>query len=352
MKNSLLFSFVVLISLFVSCSKKVELTDPLEEFDRSRKLSALPLSSADSLFRAWNMYLVEDKLLINDDGLDYIYRLIDPVEDGYLGKFGRSGQGPCELSASVFLNRYGSDGENMGIYDGSQIRFQSFPVSSLEDSTQTADCEPYLFPINGLLRQFVKLDSIRFLASSLDGGQPYNLYFKAENVQSLGAYPFQDDFPAVPAMNLALAYQFIFFKNPKSPKTLSTSYYSFNMDVLELNKNGDLELSASRHYWPTLFDPSENSSRVSSTILPDAVFGNISTAVSADKIYVLYNDLPWNNDLFQTSSRILVYDWDLNPIEILELDQEVSRIAVHEDDNYLVGYVDDGKANLFRFDLR
>jgi hypothetical protein len=352
MKNSLLFSFVVLISLFVSCSKKVELTDPLEEFDRSRKLSALPLSSADSLFRAWNMYLVEDKLLINDDGLDYIYRLIDPVEDRYLGKFGRSGQGPCELSASVFLNRYGSDGENMGIYDGSQIRFQSFPVSSLEDSTQTADCEPYLFPINGLLRQFVKLDSIRFLASSLDGGQPYNLYFKAENVQSLGAYPFQDDFPAVPAMNLALAYQFIFFKNPKSPKTLSTSYYSFNMDVLELNKNGDLELSASRHYWPTLFDPSENSSRVSSTILPDAVFGNISTAVSADKIYVLYNDLPWNNDLFQTSSRILVYDWDLNPIEILELDQEVSRIAVHEDDNYLVGYVDDGKANLFRFDLR
>ncbi|MBY5952226.1 TolB-like 6-bladed beta-propeller domain-containing protein [Algoriphagus marincola] len=352
MKNSLLFSFVVLISLFVSCSKKVELTDPLEEFDRSRKLSALPLSSADSLFRAWNMYLVEDKLLINDDGLDYIYRLIDPVEDRYLGKFGRSGQGPCELSASVFLNRYGSDGENMGIYDGSQIRFQSFPVSSLEDSTQTADCEPYLFPINGLLRQFVKLDSIRFLASSLDGGQPYNLYFKAENVQSLGAYPFQDDFPAVPAMNLALAYQFIFFKNPKSPKTLSTSYYSFNMDVLELNKNGDLELSASRHYWPTLFDPSENSSRVSSTILPDAVFGNISSAVSADKIYVLYNDLPWNNDLFQTSSRILVYDWDLNPIEILELDQEVSRIAVHEDDNYLVGYVDDGKANLFRFDLR
>jgi hypothetical protein len=124
------------------------------------------------------------------------------------------------------------------------------------------------------------------------------------------------------------------------------------MDVLQLNKNGELELSASRHYWPTLFDPSENSSRISSTILPDAVFGNISTAVSADKIYVLYSDLPWNNEQFQTSKRILVYDWDLNAIEILELDQEVSRIAVHEEDNYLVGYVDDGKANLFRFDLR
>ncbi|WP_288370619.1 BF3164 family lipoprotein [uncultured Algoriphagus sp.] len=328
------------------------MSDPLKEFDRSRKLNATPLSSADSLFRALNMYLVEDKLLINDDGLDYIYRLIDPVEDRYLGKFGRSGQGPCELSASVFLNRYGSEGENMGIYDASQIRFQSFPVSSLEDPTETADCEPYLFPINGLLRQFVKLDSIRFLASSLDGGQPYNLYLGAENVQSLGAYPFQDDFPAVQAMNLALAYQFDFFKNPKNPKTLSTSPFSFNMDVLELNKNGNLELSASRHYWPTLFDPSENSSSISSTILPDAVFGNISTAVSEDKIYVLYNDLPWNNDLFQTSSRILVYDWELNPIEILELDQALSRIAVHEDDNYLVGYVDDGKANLFRFDLR
>jgi hypothetical protein len=352
MKNSLLFSFVVLVSLFISCSEKVELTDPLEEFDRSRKLNATSLSSADSLFRAWNMYLVEDKLLINDDGLDYIYRLIDPVKDRYLGKFGRSGQGPCELSASVFLNRYGSEGENMGIFDASQIRFQSFTVSSLEDPTETANCEPYLFPINGLVTQYVKLDSIRFLASSLNGGQPYNLYLGAENVQSLGAYPFQADFPGVQSMNLALAYQFDFFKNPKNSKTLSTSYFSFNMDVLQLNKNGELELSASRHYWPTLFDPSENSSRISSTILPDAVFGNISTAVSADKIYVLYSDLPWNNEQFQTSKRILVYDWDLNAIEILELDQEVSRIAVHEEDNYLVGYVDDGKANLFRFDLR
>ncbi|SDD63721.1 TolB-like 6-blade propeller-like [Algoriphagus faecimaris] len=352
MKNSLLFSFVVLISLFVSCSEKVELTDPLEEFDRSRKLNATPLSSADSLFRAWNMYLVEDKLLINDDGLDYIYRLIDPVEDRYLGKFGRSGQGPCELSASVFLNRYGSDGENMGIFDASQIRFQSFAVSSLEDSTETALCEPYLFPIDGLVTQYVKLDSIRFLAFSLDGSQPYNLYREAENVQSLGTYPYQAKFQTVPAMNLALAYQFDFFKNPKNSKTLSTSSYSFNMDVLQLNRNGDLELSASRHYWPTLFDPSENSSRVSSTILPDAVFGNISTSVSANQIYVLYRDKPWENDVFQTSNRILVYDWDLNPIEILELDQEVSRIAVHEDDNYLVGYVDDGKANLFRFDLK
>ncbi|NVK53728.1 MAG: hypothetical protein HWD85_12400 [Flavobacteriaceae bacterium] len=352
MKKSFLFSFVILVSLFISCSEKVELRDPLEEFDRSRKLNAIPLSSADSLFRAWNMYLVEDKLLINDDGLDYIYRLIEPVEDRYLGKFGRSGQGPCELSASVFLNRYGSNGENLGIFDASQIRFQSFPVSSLEDSSETANCEPYLYSINGLVTQYVKLDSIRFLAFSLDGGQPYNLYRGAENVQSLGAYPFQADFQAVPVMNLALAYQFDFFKNPKNPKTLSTSPYSFNMDVLELNKNGELEISASRHYWPTLFDPSENSSRVSSTILPDAVFGNISTAVSTDKIYVLYNDLPWNNDLFQTSSRILVYDWSLNPVEILDLDQALSRIAVHEDDNYLMGYVDDGKANLFRFDLR
>ncbi|NVJ85082.1 MAG: hypothetical protein HWE15_02195 [Algoriphagus sp.] len=351
MKKSFLFSFVILVSLFISCGKKVELRDPLVEFDRSRKLNSIPLSSADSLFRAWNMYLVEDKLFINDDGLDFIYRLIDPVEDRYLGKFGRSGQGPCELSASVFLNRFGSNGENLGIFDASQIRFQSFTVSSLEDSAETAQCEPYLFPIDGLVTQYVKLDSIHFLGSSLFG-KPYNLFREAENIQSLGAYPFQADSPAVPEINLALAYQFDFFKNPKKTKTLSTSPYSFNMDVLELDKNGALEITASRHYWPTLFDPSENSSRFSSTILPDAVFGNISTTVSANKIYVLYRDKPWENDLFQTSNRILVYDWELNPVEILDIDQTLSRIAVHEDDNYLVGYVDDGKANLFRVDLK
>ncbi len=50
--------------------------------------------------------------------------------------------------------------------------------------------------------------------------------------------------------------------------------------------------------------------------------------------------------------RVLVYDWEGNPVNMLELDQEINMLAVNEDDNYLIGYLDDGKANLFRFDLK
>lgn len=40
-----------------------------------------------------------------------------------------------------------------------------------------------------------------------------------------------------------------------------------------------------------------------------------------------------------------------NPVKILELDQAVSIIEVNENDKDLIGYVDDGKANLYRFEL-
>jgi hypothetical protein len=52
------------------------------------------------------------------------------------------------------------------------------------------------------------------------------------------------------------------------------------------------------------------------------------------------------------SKTVLVYDWEGNPIKVLELDQELNLISVSQNDDYLVGYVDDGQANLYKYKLK
>jgi hypothetical protein len=350
MQTKLNFGLLLILCL-QSCIKPDIVTNPLLSFESFKEVKNVRLNVSDSLIRVWDLTLVDDVLFVRGDGPEFLFSLINPRSDYYLGDFGRLGQGPCELSKSVFLNRFGKNGDILGVFDASQIRFLSILISSVQNIEQEPECIPSSYSIAPNVMKLVKTDSINFIASTLSD-KPYELYRGNEKILSIGAYPFQESFANASGIELALAYQLRLYKNPTKSIVLSTSSFSFNMDVLSLNEKQNLEISSSQHFWPTSFEASSTSSSFSSTILPDAVFGNISTAVSADKIYVLYNDLPWNNDLFQTSKRILVYDWDLNPIEILELDQEVSRIAVHEDDNYLVGYVDDGKANLFRFDLR
>jgi hypothetical protein len=83
----------------------------------------------------------------------------------------------------------------------------------------------------------------------------------------------------------------------------------------------------------------------------DNKYGCLSTSVSDEFIYILFSGKTMKENAMY-SKTVLVYDWEGNPIKVLELDQELNLISVSQNDDYLVGYADDGQANLYKYRLK
>ena len=335
-----------------SCTdiENTEKKDPLVDFQVSYEVSSFRLDISDSLFRARNLLLVDNILVVKDEDLIFSYKLVDVAQDRFLKRFGKIGQGPCEIDDFNTLNRSGDTGQILGIFQMQSGKFQEFIVSELVVSDENPECVPLTDRFDTGFRDVLRVAENTFVATSF-GENPFVLLKGKEIVQSIGEYPFQDQFNELNPMTLALANQSKLYKNPTEPLILNSSYSSFNMEILELDLEGKLTIKKTMHFWPTEFVDSSSGPGFGVTLNRENRFGNISTSVSNRYIYVLYNDKPWEYQLPLKSNRVLVYDWEGKSVKILKLDREISQIAIHESDSYLIGYVDDGKANLFRFEV-
>jgi hypothetical protein len=346
-----LFRFFFIGALFFqSCGSSTDPTDPLVSFQDKVNLSSKRLNTSDSLFRAGALLVFDNVLFVYDNELDYIYKLIAIDQDQLLKRFGKVGEGPCELDPALITYKSGADGTLIGMFEMTTREFQEFSVAEILESKDDPICRPFQGKFDSEVRLVCKVGENKFIGAS-SVGKPYTLLDGNQVVQTIGEFPFQDLFEGIDSRILDLAYQIRLFKHPTKPLVLGTSIFSFNMDILELDNKDNLNIKKILHFWPPEFEPSTDPDQFFAAIKKENRLGNVSTDVSKNFIYVLYSDQPWEYQFPLKSKRVLVYDWDGNPVKILELDQEVSMIAAHENDEFLIGYVDDGKANLFKFDL-
>lgn len=350
-KHLLLKLFLIgMFSFLQACSGTEELRDPLIEFHKNIILTSKKLASSDSLFKAGNLILFDDILIVKDDDLNFLYKIIDVRKDKYLKKFGKIGQGPCELEPGNVISRSGSNGEMIGIFEMQTKEYLEFPIKEILESEVEPVCYPFQGRFGSEIRLAIQIGENLFIGVPADQ-KPYALLIGNNIVQTIGEFPFMDQYEGIDPIIIDLAFQNRLIKHPTKPLILGTSSFSFNMEIFELENGENLILKKSLHYWPPEFEPSTEPNQFYASIKEENKFGNVSTAVSENFIYVLYSDEPWKYQFPLKSKRVLVYDWDGNSIKILELDQEVNMIAAHENDEYLIGYLDDGKANLFKFDL-
>ncbi len=351
LSKSSLFGFLLSWVIFLNaCSSSPKLKDPLLDFEDKENLSSKRLQSSDSLFRVGGLLLFDSILIVKDDELDYLFKVIDIRQDQLIKQFGKIGEGPCELGPSSIISKSGEDGNMIGIFEMQTREFQEFYFDSILESEGDPPCIPFQGNFDYESRVIYKLKGNYFIGTP-KGENLYALFLGNKIVQAIGQFPFYDQFKGVDPMNLDMAFQNKLILHPTKPLALGTSVFSFNMDILELKNEDQLTIKKSLHFWPPEFEASTEANKFYAAIKKENRFGNVSTDVSGNFIYVLYSDQPWEYLFPIKSNRVLVYDWDGNPVKILELDQEVSMIAVNEKDEFMVGYVDDGKANLFRFEL-
>lgn len=351
-KHHLFKLFLIgVFSFLQACSGSLELRDPLVEFHQNSILSSKKMMSSDSLFRAGNLILFGDILIVKDDELDFLYKLIDVNKDQFLKKFGKIGPGPCELDPSGVSFRLGPSGDRIGVFEMQTREYQEFQFKQILDSEEDPVCNPFSEKFASDIRLAIKIEENLFLVAPA-GQKPYGLFRGNTLVETIGEFPFRDQHEGIDPIIMDLAFQNRLIKHPSRPLILGTSSFSFNMEIFELKNDKNLIIKKSLHYWPPQFEPSNELNQFYASIKEENRFGNVSTAVSENFIYVLYSDEPWKYQFPIKSKRVLVYDWDGNPVKILELNQEVSIIVAHENDDYLIGYVDDGKANLFLFNMK
>lgn len=351
-KHHLFGLFLLGVLFFIqACSGPPESRDPLVEFNQNISLSSKRFESSDSLFRAGSIILFDDILFVQDEDLNFLFKVIDVNKDLLVRRFGKIGQGPCEMEPLSVASRSGVNGEMIGMFEMQTSEYQEFQIKQILESEEDPSCNSSQGKFGSEIRLAIQVGDNLFLGAG-SSERPYALLSGNKIVQTLGQFPFQNQFEGIDPIILDLAYQNRLYKNPNRPLMLSTSSFSFNMDILELENEEKLILKKSLHYWPPEFEPSNEPNQFFAAIKEENKFGNISTSVSNKYIYVLYSDEPWKYQFPIKSKTVLVYDWDGNPIKILELNQEVNIIAAHDNDDYLVGYLDDGKANLFKFDLK
>lgn len=350
MIEKIFFRFLVLVIFFGSCTQEETIKDPVIDFTNTVNLKSKHLQSSDSLFKSETMMLIHDYLIVHDIEIDYVYKIIDVEKDKFLKKFGKIGEGPNELILPVFINRVGREGNRIGINEASNQTFHEYSIDSIINSIDDSDRILTTEKFDYSHIRVANIDSNLFVGYGFYEN-PYTLISGTKTIENTGNFPFREQLKNFSSQTLVMAYQPRFFKNPKKPLMLSSTTFSFNLDFLKVGENGNLEIYKSLHFWPTNFEDESFGNEAFAAIKKENRFGNISTTVSEKYIYILYSDKPWEFVLPQKCNRILVYDWEGNPIRILNLDQEVNYIAAHEDDNYLIGYLDDGKANLFKFDL-
>jgi hypothetical protein len=162
-------------------------------------------------------------------------------------------------------------------------------------------------------------------------------------------YPFNDELP-ISFEEKAMLFQGNFTTNSKIQRVAFATRSSPALDILSFESSKiDVVKRVSGTTLP-IFSSENTGQLIGATIDNSNVWGFLSITSSDSYLYVLYSGKRTDNE-YQNSDIVLVYNWNGELVKRLKLDREVSNVAVDENDNYLMGYLDDGKANLFLFEL-
>lgn len=338
MKNwEIVIGFVFFI---ISCSEKKDTVDSF----KSELIYSKRLNISDSIGFSADLLFVNDYLVVSEyEGLDY-FKIINIKSDKVIKKFGKKGEGPCEIKLHSNIQKVGSS--SIGVFVRPDFNYVEYNLENLDSLYCHSETKEFDFNFQKL----VNLDKGLFLGVGLFNGRYVLTNSNDYKIDSVFLdYPFDKDLN-ISYEEKAMLFQGDFTIQPVINRVAFATRSIEALDIFSFDgKEMEVVKSISGNKLP-VFSSSNDGVTISANLSESNIWGYLSVSSSNSHIYLLYSGKRTGDD-FQKSKIVLVYDWEGNPIRKIELDQEVSTIAVNETGKYLIGYLDDGRSNFYLFDL-
>lgn len=347
-------NIIIILSLLFSinsCDSKSNKSSKNEfGFQKMVEISSSRLNSSHEINKATSLYLFDSMLFVYDTDKEYQFKIIDIQNDQLITSFGRNGEGPCEIAFPVGVNWLNSERKQISLNDRNRFRMESYDLDDIRTS-EKPDCHQVTHNLNGNYQIIAQIDSDRYVGTGLFRGKyALQLSGQEEVMESGIGFPEDEENQNVSYTTLAMAYQGRFLKHPHQNKFLSTSLNAFSFDIIEVTEENAIKLIKRIHHWGPSFTGS--SGRVVSAAMKKGnKFGCLDAAISQDHIYILFSGKSNLQEDSQDSNIIYVYDWNGNPVKSLNLDQQISKIAVDQYDQALIGFINSRIPTLVKYDL-
>jgi hypothetical protein len=156
----------------------------------------------------------------------------------------------------------------------------------------------------------------------------------------------------------------------KFDKYIEINKYELYYNTLCVNKDHNLIVCALRYFNKVLFFDLDGNKvkeiqigdkeffpewdKENNAVAPSSLMYFLDMCITKDYIYCLWLDLvEQNNEFKHQSSKVFVFNWDMELTTSLQLDMPIGRIAVSNDDSLLLGLVDDGTGltDVIKYDI-
>lgn len=324
MKN--LFIIILLLSFF-SCKNTKEINF-LELFEKKEDITLLPFNNViiDSLMSPDIFISAGDYLIFSEPKLPYLLSSYNFKTHAFK-RFLRKGQGVNEAINIQTLGQLNNDNS----FYAHDVMSQSIFLFSINDLSETIekDSLPSSYNVSSLAYDdnlafyMIVGDSARFVVKHDD------------NFVSLGEMPKVDDIlPQVLSQSLQ-GPSLVSFENKK------LAWFSVYGDIMEIynysNPNNIYLVKSSVVNLPVY---SKSSERNSGVLALNTKLSVSSVTSDGKYIYALYNEnkiedaVKKGDDIF-FCKKILVFDWEGNPVKILNVDRQLRSITYRKEDGKL-----------------
>ncbi|WP_186756038.1 BF3164 family lipoprotein [Echinicola salinicaeni] len=308
---------------------------------------------SDEILRVNIMYQYGGLLYVVDPDKNYVFSIIDIAKDKMVSRFGKIGEGPCELNRISSVLRVPGAPNKIGVYCMQKFSYFEFGLDQVlkKSNDKEAECELQLKNFDPNFMRVINIGNNRFLGVGFFD-KKYALTSPGTTMPKFYYmdYHFQNEFQSEYANeSLAMASQGDLVLKPDGSKVFFGAHNFMGFDIFKL-KEDSLILEKRAELTTPKFKKRGEGNILSVDFSSDNMYGYQKSVASDQFIYALYSGKNKNEE-YRLCKWVYVYDWNGNFIKRIELDREVSSITVSENDSYLIGTVDDGKANLYRFDL-
>jgi hypothetical protein len=334
--------YLLIVSLFASCfsnEPQKSKTEP-QAFPIEKKMDEVELFKVDRLHPDY-IDLYKDSVLcfVNARGEEgYHIALYHLAEKTFLPPLIEMG---AKMGQSLSFNSFGYENKYFWCYDLNKEKIIFSGLDKIQDTSNNHSIKE--MPVPGIYYSVQLLNDSTLLANG-------DYHFKSGNDYQLSTIdltngkitnqlaPYADDSSTHYNLAKKMAYESFLFVKPSKNKCVLACRYTDRIEIVDLNSGKSKFVSGPEGFKPEMkVLPGRDGKKIS---IPgrDTRQAYVRGQVTNNYIYLLYSGNKEGTPHLFFGKYIYVYDWEGNPVQRLELNDDVIDFAVTGNDSLLYTY--------------